>query len=349
MKFSYVMLPDIPVQESIEAIKTADQLGFYACYAADETWHKDLWLIFAAAAAETTSIRLGPSVSGVVLREPALIAQAAATLDELTGGRAEVVLGSGNFGLLAQHGVDWTVTKPLSQVREATKIIETFLADGVITHDGEFHQYNGLYTFARPVQEKLPVKIGAMKGPRSFRAAGAESDGCHHALSYTRSAYEYAWKNFSQGAESAGKNPHDLDFAAWVCMAVGEDSAAAKEAARAMVAVYASSMPPEQVERNGVDPQALQPVIDAFAAGEITKGIELMDPEIAEQLSFAGTPDEVAAKIRTELKPANVNHVICALTDAALVQTLTGHVVEGVADINEQLKLINEHIMPEFA
>ncbi len=103
MKFSYVMLPDYPLEESLRAIKLADELGFYGCYAADETWHKDLWLLFAAAARDTTNIRFGPSLSGVVLREPTLIAQAAATLDELTNGRAEVVLGSGNFGLLAQY------------------------------------------------------------------------------------------------------------------------------------------------------------------------------------------------------------------------------------------------------
>ena len=60
MKFSYVMLPDYPLAESLESIKLADELGFYAVYAADETWHKDLWLLFAAAAArdEAGAVRL---------------------------------------------------------------------------------------------------------------------------------------------------------------------------------------------------------------------------------------------------------------------------------------------------
>ena len=101
MKFSYVMLPDYPLEESLQAIRLADELGFYACYAADETWHKDLWLLFAAAAHQTTRIRFGPSVSSVALREPTLIAQAAATLDELTGGRAEVVLSAATSGCSA--------------------------------------------------------------------------------------------------------------------------------------------------------------------------------------------------------------------------------------------------------
>ena len=49
MRFSLVTLPDYPLQESLEHIKTADDLGFYGCYAADETWHKDLYVLFAAA------------------------------------------------------------------------------------------------------------------------------------------------------------------------------------------------------------------------------------------------------------------------------------------------------------
>ena len=137
MKFSYVMLPDYPLEESLRSIRLADELGFHAVYAADETWHKDLWLLFAAAAGQTSQIRMGPSVSAVVLREPTLIAQAAATLDELTGGRAEVVLSSGNFGLLSQYKIDWKQTKPLSRVIEGVKVVRTLLDDGVITMDGE--------------------------------------------------------------------------------------------------------------------------------------------------------------------------------------------------------------------
>ena len=132
MRFSYLMLPDYPLEESLRAIKLADELGFYACYAADETWHKDMWLLFAAASRDTTNVRFGPSLSGVVLREPTLIAQAAATLDELTGGRAEVVIGSGNFGLLAQYDIQWARTKPLSRVKEGLHVIRTLLDEGAI-------------------------------------------------------------------------------------------------------------------------------------------------------------------------------------------------------------------------
>ena len=348
MKFSYAMLPDYPLSESLASIKKADELGFYAVYAADETWHKDLWLLFAAAAASTSRIRLGPSISGVCLREPTLIAQAAATLDELTNGRAEVAVSSGNFGLLAQYKIDWATTKPLSRVKESVRVIRTLLDDGVITFDGEFFKYDGLFTFARPVQDHLPVKMGAMRGPKSFEAAAEFSDGCHHALSYTREAYEYMMEHCTIGAERAGKNVQDLDMGSWVVFSIAEDSAIAKDAARSMVGLYASSMPEEQLRRNGVEPEEVAPIVAAIGAGDMAKGIELTTPDLAERLSIAGTPDEVAAKIKDQIEPTGVNHMILAITDAALVKALMGRELEGVPDINSQLQLVHDRVMPVF-
>jgi 5,10-methylenetetrahydromethanopterin reductase len=349
MKFSYAMLPDYPLSESLESIKKADELGFYAVYAADETWHKDLWLLFAAAAAQTQNIRMGPSISGIVLREPTLIAQAAATLDELTNGRAEVAISSGNFGLLAQYHIDWAKTKPLSRVKEAVQVIRTLLDEGVVTFDGEFFKYSGLFTFARPVQEHLPVKIGSMRGPRSFEAAAEFSDGCHHALSYTKEAYDYMINHCTIGAERAGKNVQDLDLGAWIVFSVAEDGAVAKDAARSMVGLYASSMPHEQLKRNGVDPAELAPVIEAIGAGDMAKGIELTNPELADRLSIAGTPEECVEKIKEQVEPTGINHMILAITDAALVKALMGRELEGVPDINAQLQLVHDRVMPAFA
>jgi len=212
MKFSYATLLDYPLADSMEMIKTADELGYHACYAADETWHKDLWVLFAAAAKETKNLRFGPSLSGIVLREPTLLAQSLATLDEISGGRAEGVFSIGNFGLLSQYGLDWARMKPLSRVKEAHHVIRTFLDEGAITFDGEFYNYTGLFTFARPVQEHLPLMIGAMRGPKSFEAAGELSDGCHHALSYSKEAYEYLVEHLKIGAERAGKDWRALDI-----------------------------------------------------------------------------------------------------------------------------------------
>ena len=216
MRFSYCMLPDYPLADSIEMIKVADELGFYACYSVDETWHKDLWCLFAAAADKTQKIRFGPNVTHVFLREPTLICQQLATLDELSGGRAEAVVSTGNFVMLEQYHLDWAKRKPLSRLREAMHVMRTFLDDGKIDFEGDFFKYTGLFTAARPVQERIPLKMGGMKGPRSFEVAGEIADGLHHALSYSREAYDYVVDHVKIGAERGeravgGSRPRRVD------------------------------------------------------------------------------------------------------------------------------------------
>ena len=188
-----------------------------------------------------------------------------------------------------------------------------------------------------------------MRGPRSFQLAGEISDGVHHALSYTREAYDYMVENVKIGADRAGRDLQSLDLGAWVVFATGRDSAAAKEAARSMVGLYASSMPAEQLERNGVDPRDLQPVVDALGKGDLAGAIERTSPEIAERLSVAGTPEECVAKLRSEIVDAGVNHLILAITDAALVQALMGRELDDVATVDEQLQLVHDEVMPAFA
>jgi 5,10-methylenetetrahydromethanopterin reductase len=348
MRFSYCMLPDYPLDDCLDMIRTADELGFYACYSVDETWHKDPYVLFAAAADKTENIRFGPNVTHVFLREPTLIAQTMATLDELTGGRMELLVSTGNFGLLAQYGIDWEGQKPLSRLREAIHVMRTFLGEGAITFEGDFFQYNGLYTFARPVQDPFPIKLGAMKGPRSFETAGELAEGVHHALSYSREAYDYMAQHVQAGAEKAGRDASELDMGAWVVTVVSEDSKAAKRAARILVAFYISSMPPEQLARHGIEADELAPVVEALGAGEIGKAVDLFKPEYAEKLSLAGTPDEVVEKIRSDIQPAGINHMILALSDAALVKLFSGEDVPNVPDINGQLRLVAERVMPAF-
>jgi 5,10-methylenetetrahydromethanopterin reductase len=107
-------------------------------------------------------------------------------------------------------------------------------------------------------------------------------------------------------------------------------------------------MPDEQLQRHGIDPAELKPVVEALGRGDIPKAVELFRPEYAEKLSLAGTPEEVVEKIRTDIQPSGVNHMILALSDASLVKLFSGEDVANVPDINGQLKLVAEQVMPAF-
>ena len=199
MRVSFQLLPEQPVPELLDAIAAADGLGYYGCYSADEIYHKDAWLLFAAAAQRTDRIRLGPCVAPIYMREPTYVAQLAATLDELSDGRAEVVFGIGNIAMLEQYGVEWRGTRPIARLREAHQVMRTVLDEGAIDFAGDFYRYTGVTTASRPVQEHLPLKIGAMGGPKSMQLAGEIADGLHRRAHTRRRHSVTRWSTFGRG------------------------------------------------------------------------------------------------------------------------------------------------------
>lgn len=346
VKFSYCHVPAYPLEESIEIIKTADECGFYAAYSVDETWWKDMWLLFAAAADKTSRIRLGPNVTHVILRDPAHIAQMAATLDQLTNGRVDLVVSFGNISMLPQHGVDTSGMKPLTRVIEAREVMRKLLDEGAVTYDGQIFHHTGLWTLARPVQEHLPITLGAMGGPRSFEVGGELFDGVHQAIGTSHETYQYMVDLAKKGAEKAGRNWQDLDLGAWLVMAVMEDGAAARETARIMAAFYLSAMPEQQLNRHGISGADLKPIFDAFAAGDVPKALELTTPDLGEKFSVAGTPEEVVERLQRDIISTGVNHVIGAVVDPYLVKAFTGIDIPNAIDTHAQLRLMRDRVLP---
>jgi 5,10-methylenetetrahydromethanopterin reductase len=162
---SVELLPDGPVAGVRAAIEAADAAGLDTAFLVDEIYHRDAWMLLASAAARTRRIRLAPGVAHVTLRDPLLVAQLLATLDELSGGRAAGAFSVGNLAMLKQFGRDPGELHVAPRVREAHQAMRAFLDDGRVDFDGRFFAYRGVFSTARPVGPHVPLLIGAMGGP----------------------------------------------------------------------------------------------------------------------------------------------------------------------------------------
>jgi 5,10-methylenetetrahydromethanopterin reductase len=347
VRFSYGLLGAYPAGEMVDLIRTADELGFHACHLADDPSARDCWSVAAAAARETTSIRLGFSATHVYLREPTLIAQALATLDELSHGRAEAVVSFGDPHMLDAYHVAWRGQRPLARVREALQVMRVYLDEGAVEHDGEFFHYTGVETAVRPVQEHLPLLVGALGGPRSFEMAGEVADGVECA-STSRENSQYVVEHVRRGAERAGRNPDALQMGAYCVTAVADNSAAAKEAARAVVAGWLPSYPDSLIARHGIDPDEVAPIVAAFAQGNVDEALRRTTPAIGEAFTVAGTPEECAERIRTDLVEPGIDHILLAVVDPTVVEAFTGARPVGLPDARDQLRLIHDRLFPSF-
>jgi 5,10-methylenetetrahydromethanopterin reductase len=224
-----------------------------------------------------------------------------------------------------------------------------FLDEGQIDCRGEFYKYRGLSTLARPVQARLPLKIGALRGPRSFELAGEIADGMHTAVTYSCAALEFAASHVRIGAERAGRDWRTLDLGAWMATVISTDAAAAKQAARVAAAYYLPAMPDELLARHEIDRGSLQPIFDAFGRGDVKEAIALAPPEIADRLCLAGSPEEWIERIKRDTVPSGFTHLICGVIDPFLVEQWSGLKVAKVPDLRGQLRLIHDRVMPTFS
>ena len=348
MKVSVQLIPEQPAEELLAVVQAADELGYYACYSADEIYHKDAWLLFAATARQTERIRLGPCVAPLYMRDPTHVAQLAATLDELSGGRAEVVLGIGNLAMLAQYGIEWQGTRPIGRLREATRVIRTLLDEGTIDFEGEFFAYAGVSSAARPVQEHVPVKLGAMGGPKSMQLAGEISDGLHTACAYSTEALRYAVHHFKVGAARGGRDADRLDLGDSLLGAIAPDPDVARRAGRILAAFYIPSMPPALLARHAIEPGEVACVNEAFAAGDIGRALELTPDAVADRIMVAGGPDDWLEWLSRSYVPIGLNHVLLSFTDPFTLKAWADLEVPGLPDLCDQVRLFGEQVLPEL-
>jgi 5,10-methylenetetrahydromethanopterin reductase len=346
VRVSLQLIPDQPAEELGAAAALADELGYYACYSADEIYHKDAWVLLSGLAGRTERIRLGPCVSSIYLRDPTHVAQLAATLDEISRGRAEIVFGIGNIAMLEQYGVRWRGTRPIARLREAHRVMRALLDEGSIDFGGDFFSYTGVTTAARPIQDHLPLKIGAMGGPKSMELAGEIADGMHTATAYSTDALEYAVGCFRAGAERAGREAASLDIGDSLLGAIAPVGDVARRAARVLASVYIPSMPPALLERHGIAPEEVAPVNEAFGTGDVKRALEATPDAVADRIMLAGTPDDWVRWLTESYAPAGFNHVLISFTDPFTLGSWAGEEVDGLPDLAEQVRLVGEEVLP---
>jgi 5,10-methylenetetrahydromethanopterin reductase len=346
---SIELLPDPPAAEVISAIRTADEVGLHTAFLVDEVYHRDAWALLAAAAGQTRRIRLAAGVAHVTLRDPLLAAQQLATLDELSGGRAAAAFSVGNLAMLEQFGFDPAELHIAPRLREAHAAMRAYLDTGQVDLEGRFHRYQGVFTSARPVSARVPLLLGAMGGPLTFRVAGEAADGVYAACSFSPAAFDYLVENVRRGAERAGRDWRGLELCASLTCAVSEDGESARAAARTKAAFYLPSMPPGLVERHGVSYAEVEPICRAFARGDVGDALARTPPELADRFCIAGTPEEVADRIRADVLPSGIDHVVLALADRQIALDWGGIDLPDLPSLDDQVRLIGKRIVPALA
>jgi alkanesulfonate monooxygenase SsuD/methylene tetrahydromethanopterin reductase-like flavin-dependent oxidoreductase (luciferase family) len=187
LRFHVLTLPNVPWSELTRRFRHLEELGFDVGGVADHftDWTKpgspwlEAWTLLAAVARETTRLRLSTLVTQIPLRDPAILAHQALTVDHVSGGRLELGLGVGltTDPSYAMMGIpNWSAAERVARFKEYVEIVDRLLSNEVTTYEGRFYQVDGAVMNPRPVQEpRPPITIAAM-GPVMLKHAARYAD-----------------------------------------------------------------------------------------------------------------------------------------------------------------------------
>ncbi len=162
-------------KEIIKRVKIAEEVGVEAVFTA-ETWGRDQFSLLTQLAMATDKIKLGTGIAPVFGRSPAVLAMTAATLDELSGGR--VVLGLGTSGArVIEHWHGEKFSKPIQRTKEYVEIINLIVSGEKVFYDGEiFKLQRGFKLLFEPVRKHIPIYVASIS-PKSMASLGGVADG----------------------------------------------------------------------------------------------------------------------------------------------------------------------------
>lgn len=233
MRFGLLLLGEHDPDRLLGLATMAEQNGLQDLWYADEKFYRDPYVSLAYIAARTRTIRLGSCVSDPFTRHPALIAMAAATLDELSGGRAVLGMGAGFSGLEAM-GVRRART--VHNLRRAVQTIRRLWAGETVTAEEEaFILRRTNLNF--PVRHDIPILL-ASAGPQILRLAGEVADKVMLGDLGAAEVLEAALAQVARGAGRAGRSVQDLEAIARLNLVLAQDPESARDAVRPWILAY---------------------------------------------------------------------------------------------------------------
>src|SRR3954454_17275778 len=278
----------------VESARRAEEAGFASVWAT-EFYDRSATVSLAAMAQATERTGLGSAIAYAFGRTPVVLAAEARDLDELSGGRLILGLGTGTRRMQTDwHGLDGE--HPASRMEELVPLVRRLLRlhEGPVDHDGRFYRLHVHPTapVGPPPRVDLPIYLAGVN-PRMIQAAGTFGDGLvGHPLFTTEYVREVARPALERGAERAGRDA-PVPIAGYLTCSVGEDRDAARQAARAVVAFNSTVKTYRVVHRLHGWEEHAERIRELWMSGDFAAAIGEVPDEMLDAIALAGTPDEV--------------------------------------------------------
>lgn len=217
----------------IERAQISESLGYESNWII-QVADREATIVAAAIASATSQIGIGTGVLPIYPRTPAVMAQTAATLDDLSNGRFILGLGTSHqLTIETWHGM--TLDRPLAHMRQYVSAVRAIFSGE--TYFGDIYKTAFSFMGYEPPRRDLPIYVSCLS-PRMCHLAGELADGAVLWMCSPLYIEKVVVPAIAEGRERAGKTMDDFEIVAAVPLALTEDRAAARDAFRKVAIVY---------------------------------------------------------------------------------------------------------------
>ena len=286
--------------DTAQIAAAADAAGYDAAWTGEFN-DRSAIVALAAMAHNTTRCRIGSAIAYGVGRSPLILANDARGLDELSGGRLVLGLGTGTKGMqIGWHGVK-DPESPALRLEELVPLLRRIwkLHEGPVKHEGRFYSMNLTPTaeVLPPIRDQIPIFTAGVNR-RMIETAGRVSDGlvCHPTFS-SRYVSEVVRPALAAGADRTGRDARRVEVLGMLLCSVHDDEQVARREVAAQIAFYAAPRAyTPMFEASGFAAEAEQ-IRKAFAGGDDQAMLDAVSDDMLDAIGVAGTPDQVRAGI----------------------------------------------------
>jgi 5,10-methylenetetrahydromethanopterin reductase len=279
----------------LEYVRLVEDGGFDYLWVCDSSLHaRDVFGYLTLAAVNTRRLRLGVSVHQPYTRHPAINVNGMATVNEISGGRAIMAVGTGDRPQL-ELGFR---PAPVALVRDVIGVSRQLIAGESVTFANDVFRLENARV-RHPGAAGLPIYV-ACSGPKMLALAGELADGVLMLCGATPATIQLALSDVAVGAARAGRTRADLDVAWGAATVISDSRSAALDDTRLMAAWYANHSA-RYAASVGVSTQALQ-TMQAHERGtnlhEAKDAAALAADDVVDALALAGSTQHVIERLQ---------------------------------------------------
>ena len=282
-------------QDLIQCVRAADACG-YDSFWMPEAWERDAFTTLTELAVQTERIHLGTGIINVFSRSPALIAMSAATLDEISGGRFRLGLGTSGARVIEDfHGVAYS--KPLTRIRETIQIVRSLLSGETLDFKGECFELHRFKLGFKPLRDNIPIYVAGLS-LRSLRQIGEIADGWLP-THWPRARLADGIAEIRAGAEGSQRDLGQIEIAPFVNVVVSDDVKKARKEARLPLAYYVGGMGDyyhDSLARLGFASEADR-IRECWQAGRTRTAIAAVTDEMVDSIAICGSIENCRARL----------------------------------------------------